>query len=67
MAYKYINKKGTDYFLNSKLVTLRGGKKYTIYYFSKKNSSPNSMDDLPKGYKIVENIRTGLPCLKKTI
>ncbi|OGH10571.1 MAG: hypothetical protein A2857_06800 [Candidatus Levybacteria bacterium RIFCSPHIGHO2_01_FULL_36_15] len=64
MAYEHTNKKGTKYYLNSKLVTLRGGKKQTIYYFSR-SAGQNSIDKMPEGYKVVENERTGLPVLKK--
>ncbi|MDO8429004.1 MAG: hypothetical protein Q7S88_00040 [Candidatus Daviesbacteria bacterium] len=64
MAYKHTNNKGTDYYLHSTEVTLRGsGKIQRIYFFSKKESG--AMDDLPEGYMIVENSRTGLPVLKK--
>ena len=35
MAYKHTNSKGVDYYLNSKEVTLRGGKKQVIFFFSK--------------------------------
>lgn len=34
----------------------------TIYYFSK---DPKGSIDLPAGYKVVENPKTGLPFLKK--
>ena len=34
-TYKHTNSKGVTYYLNSKDVTLRGGKLQTIYYFSK--------------------------------
>jgi len=39
MAYKHTNSKGVTYYLNSKKVTLRGGKVQTIYYFSKDERS----------------------------
>lgn len=64
MAYKLTNSKGTDYFLHSKDVTLRGsGKTQRIYYFARDQRS-NAVD-LPSGYSVVENSRTGLPVLKK--
>lgn len=63
MAYQHTNKKGQDYFLHSKDVTLRGsGKRQTIYFFSK-NASGGI--ELPPGYQVVENSRTGLPVLKR--
>lgn len=65
MAYKHTNKKGTDYFLHSQQVKLRGsGKNQTIYFFSK-NVRNGSMDDLPAGFMVVENQKTGLPTLKR--
>jgi len=64
MAYSYTNKKGITYYLHSKDVTLRGGRKQTIYYFGKVEKA-NAVDALPAGYKVVENQRTGLPILKK--
>jgi len=57
------NKTGETYYLHSKDVTLRGGRKQTIYYFAR-NERPNTTD-LPSGYKVMENPRTGLPMLKK--
>lgn len=65
MAYSYKNKKGITYFLHSQVVTLRGGgRKQTIYFFSKKQGA-NAIDDVPQGFKVVENLRTGLPVLKR--
>lgn len=65
MAYKHTNKKGTDYYLHSRQVTLRGsGKLQTIYFFARQPQS-GALDEVPAGYMIVENDRTGLPILKK--
>jgi hypothetical protein len=57
MAYKHTNSKGVTYYLNSKKVTLRGGKEQTIYYFSK-DERPEATD-LPEGYSVGENPRNG--------
>ncbi len=66
MAYTTVSKKsGKTYHLHSKQVTLRGGHKQTIYYFAGSAGS-NAMDNLPSGYQVVENPRTGLPLLKKS-
>ena len=65
MAYSHTNSKGQTYHLHSKEVTLRGGRKQTIYYFAKEVDSANALDEVPAGYKVVENQRTGLPMLKK--
>ena len=48
MAYKHTNSKGVTYYLNSKEVTLRGGKLQRIYYFSKDERPEAS--DLPDGF-----------------
>jgi hypothetical protein len=65
MAYKHTNKKGTDYYLHSKAVKLRGsGKNQTIYFFARDVRS-GSLDEVPAGYTVVENPRTGLPILKR--
>lgn len=64
MAYSHTNSKGQTYFLHGKIVTLRGGRKQQIYYFAREEKA-DAMDDLPDGYQVVENKRTGLPMLKK--
>lgn len=63
MAYKHTNSKGVTYYLNSKEVTLRGGKLQTIYYFSK-DERPEGCD-LPDGYEVNENIRNGFLTIKR--
>lgn len=64
MAYSVkSNKTGETYYLHSKDVTLRGGRRQTIYYFARKQG-PNAVE-LPAGYAVMQNARTGLPMLKK--
>ena len=58
MVYSHVNSKGVKYFLNSKEVTLRGGKKQTIYYFSK-DERPEGIDEVPEGMQVNENPRNG--------
>ena len=53
MAYSHKNKKGTTYHLHQK------GR---LFFFSKE---PKDSIDLPSGYKVIENERTGLPMIKK--
>ena len=66
MAYKYTNSKGTDYFLHSTQVKLRGsGKQQTIYFFARSTKS-GALDEVPSGFKVVESQRTGLPVLKRS-
>ena len=60
-------KTGDTYYLFSKEVTLRGGRKQKIYYFSRdpKNPKGNAVMDLPEGMEVMENQRTGLPMLRR--
>ena len=62
MAYSHTNSKGVKYYLNSKAVTLRGGKQQTIYYFSK-DERPEGCE-LPAGKQVNENPRNGFLTLK---
>lgn len=64
MAYAHKNSKGQTYFLHTKNVTLRGGRKQTIYYFAREEKD-GSLEEVPEGYMVVENKRTGLPLLKR--
>ena len=57
MGYSHTNSKGVTYYLNSKNVTLRGGKEQRIFYFSK-DQRPEACD-LPDGYNVKENPRNG--------
>lgn len=65
MAYSTVSKKtGETYYLHSRTVTLRGGRQQTIYFFAR-DVRDGALDDLPSGYEVMENSRTGLPMLKK--
>lgn len=64
MAYKHTNSKGVTYYLNSKKVTLRGGKMQTIYYFSK-DERKDTATDLPSDRMVNENPRNGFLTLKR--
>ena len=63
MAYKHTNSKGVTYYLNCKDVVLRGGKKQTIYYFSKDERKDTGCE-LPSGKSVNENPRNGFLTLK---
>lgn len=66
MAYSVKSKKtGDTYILHSRDVTLRGGRQQTIYFFGRQEKE-GALDDLPAGYEVIENSRTGLPMLKKS-
>lgn len=64
MAYKHTNSKGVTYYLNSKKVTLRGGKQQTIYYFSKDERAETGTE-LPAGFSVNENPRNGFLTVKR--
>lgn len=64
MAYQHTNAQGRKYFLHGKSVRLRSGRNQQIYYFAKE-VRPEALDQLPAGFVVVENKRTGLPVLKR--
>jgi len=64
MGYSHTNSKGVTYYLNSKEVTLRGGKKQTIYYFSK-DERADTAADLPSDFEVNENLRNGFLTVKR--
>ena len=64
MAYEHKNKRGQTYFLHAKEVKLRSGLTQRIYFF-KKSVDEGAQDQLPEGFMVVENERTGLPILKR--
>ncbi len=51
--------------LYTRSVQLKGGKNQTIYFFSKREPKSGSPCELPTGYQVGVNKRTGLPYLKK--
>jgi hypothetical protein len=61
--YSHVNSKGVKYYLNSKLVTLRGGKEQRIYYFSKDERPEGT--ELPAGFVVNENPRNGFLTVKR--
>ncbi len=64
MAYAHTNKKGQTYILHSKVVTLRGGRQQTIFFFAR-DEREGALPAVPAGYMVVENAKTGLPMLKR--
>lgn len=65
MAYEFKNSKGVSYFLHSKEVLLKGGRKQTIYFFARDVRPGESLDAVPAGYIVQETAKTGMPILKK--
>jgi hypothetical protein len=64
MAYEFKNSKGVSYFLHSKEVLLKGGRKQMIYYFAR-DVRPGALDAVPAAYAVQETAKTGMPILKK--
>ena len=64
MAYSVkSDKSGKIYHLHSQTVTLKNtGRHQTIYFFSTKD---DGSIDMPDGYQVVQNQRSGLPFLKR--
>ena len=54
-----------EYTLYNKTVTLKGGRKQTIYFFAKNKPKSGTPCDKPAGYTVGINKRTTLPYLKK--
>ncbi len=61
--YSHTNSKGVTYYLNTKNVTLRGGREQAIFYFSKDAGRPEACE-LPSGKVINENPRNGFLTVK---
>ena len=53
------------YTLHARTVKLKGGHEQTIYFFSRRSPKSGEPSDLPDGYDVVVNRRTGLPYLKR--
>lgn len=66
MAYSYTNSKGQTYFLHTRDVVLKNGRKQTIYFFAR-DQRPGVMEAVPAGYEVIETKRTGMPVLKKAV
>ncbi len=64
MAFEFTNKKGVKYYLHSKDVNLKGGRKQRIYFFAR-DVRPGAMNEVPAAYKVIETAKTGMPILKK--
>ena len=66
MPFSVVSKKsGKTYFLHERKQALKGGQQVTLYYFGAE-AKEGAIDALPAGYEVSENMKTGLPLLKKT-
>ena len=65
MAFTVQSKKsGKTYYLHGRHQTLKGGQQVMLYFFAG-DVRADAMDALPAGYEVSENVKTGLPLLKK--
>lgn len=65
MAFSTKSKKtGKTYFLHGREQVLKGGHKVKLYFFAAEVKE-GALDQLPDGYEVSENSKTGLPLLKK--
>ncbi len=65
MAFTHKNSKGDTYYLHGKDVTLRNGRMQKIFFFARAAKEGEALDEVPEGYSVGENQRTGLPFLTK--
>ena len=66
MAYSHTNSKGVTYYLHKSEVTLRGGKKQTIFFFAKSEKNEKGEPvDLPEDRVVKENPRNGFLTVSK--
>lgn len=63
-AFSYTNKKGQTYYLHTREVVLKNGRKQQIYFFAREVRD-GSLPAVPAGYMVMETKRTGMPVLKK--
>ena len=63
-AYSYTNSKGQTYYLHTREVTLKNGRKQRIFFFAR-DVREGALEEVPAGYEVMENQRTGLPMLRK--
>ena len=54
-----------DYTLYAKEIKTKSGKKRIVRFFSKAEPEEGEPIELPKGYKVEKNEKTGVPYLKK--
>jgi len=64
MPYAHTNSRGLTFYLHTREVTMRGGRKQKIYCFAKDIRS-QPVDSLPEGYTVQEIPKTGMLFLKK--
>lgn len=65
-AFSYTNKKGQTYYLHTREVVLKNGRKQTIFFFARDVREKIALEAVPEGYEVIETSRTGMPVLKRS-
>ena len=60
MAFQHLG-----YTLHAREVILKGGHRQVVYFFSQRKPKSGAPVEMPTGYGLAVNKRTGLPYLKK--
>lgn len=60
----YTNSKG-DWYLHSKVVSLKNGHRQHIYWFARSVDIDTFDGQIPEGMEVMETKRTGMPVLRK--
>lgn len=61
---QYKNSKGADYYLNSRMTTLKNGREQRFYFFSLTLNRDTYLAKMPPGMEVSET-KNGLPVLRK--
>ncbi len=64
MAFSTTNARRETYFLHAREIELRHQQPQRVYFFAK-SERPGAIDQVPLGYEVVEQARTGLPVLHR--
>ncbi|MFU8862170.1 MAG: hypothetical protein ACNA8K_17320 [Cyclonatronaceae bacterium] len=64
MAFSFTNSKGKTYYLHCKKIESKTGKTRDLYFFAGDLRPELAVDEVPAG-KIVVELASGLPALKK--
>lgn len=66
-AFSYTNKKGQTYYLHTREVVLKNGRKQTIFFFARDVREKMALAEVPDAYMVIETSRTGMPVLKRKV
>ena len=66
-TFSFISTRGYKYYLHSKIVLLAGKREQVIYYFKREIDEQFAIAAVPAGFEIVENTKTAMPLLKKSL